>query len=274
MVFTSKFQTKRRGKLDRIKKLRLRPIVDLKVGTILPHYEITKCEACNQAKVGNKEFPTLQKALNSIESPEETIITLLTDVNLGESNLTLDTNTNVVLDLAGHKVTSRNFDGTIYLEGALTVQDSSENETGVIENLYPKGMGIYFNKSGVLKLEGGTIKGYSALYNWSNTPAPFVIMNGGTLKGSWYGISYLDAANIIINNGTIQGGVMAFNNWGKSKHSFYIGESSYIKKGALLHNGVAKKYDATENIVIVKNQYEIVNPFFKHSTITSSFSLA
>ncbi|ACL75523.1 hypothetical protein [Ruminiclostridium cellulolyticum] len=260
--------------MDKIKKLRLRPIVNFKVVTILPEKENAICGTCNQAKVGNKEFPTLEKAIYSIDSPDKTTITLLTDVNLGKSTLSLGINTNIVLDLAGHKLTSTNCDGTIYLEGALTVIDSNEKETGVIENLYPKGMGIYFNRSGVLKLEGGTIKGYSALYNWSNTPAPFVIMNGGTLKGSCYGISYLDAANIIINNGTVQGGVMAFNNWGKSTHSFYIGESSYIKKGALLHSGVAKKYDATDNIVVVKKQYEIVNSFFTQNTISSSFSLA
>ncbi len=260
--------------MDKIKKLRLRPIVNFKVVTILPDYLVNIRATRNQAKLGNKEFPTLEKALDSIDSPKETTLTLLTDVNLGSSTLTLGINTNIILDLAGHKITSTNCDGTIYLEGALTVKDSSEKETGVIENLYPKGMGIYFNRSGVLKLEGGTIKGYSALYNWSNTPAPFVIMNGGTLEGSWYGISYLDAASIIINNGVVQGGIMAFNNWGKSKHSFYIGESSYIKKGALLHNGISKKYDATENTVIVKKQYEIVNSFFTQSNITSSFSLA
>ncbi|HEX2927133.1 MAG TPA: hypothetical protein VHP38_12895, partial [Ruminiclostridium sp.] len=108
----------------------------------------------------------------------------------------------------------------------------------------------------------------------SFSKAPFVIMNGGTLKGSWYGISYLDATNIIINNGVVQGGVMAFNNWVKSTHSFYIGESSYITKGALLNDGVTKKYDATDNIVVVKKQYEISSSFFKQSTISSTFSLA
>lgn len=260
--------------MDKIKKLRLGPIVKVKVVTILPDDGITICATCNQAKIDSKEFPTLENALYSIKSPEETKITLLSDVNLGDSTLILGTDTNIILDLAGHKITSTNCDGTIYLEGALTVKDSSEKETGVIENLYPKGMGIYFNRSGVLKLEGGTIKGYSALYNWSDTPVPFVIMDGGILKGSWYGISYLNATNIIINNGVVQGGVMAFNNWDKSTHSFYIGESSYITKGALLHDGVTKKYDATDNIVVVKQQYEIVNPFFNQSNISSSFSLA
>lgn len=254
--------------MDRMRKLRLGPILKVKAVTILPDKEITICATCSQAKIGTNEYLTLEKALYSIDSPEETTITLLSDVDLRNSTLFLGANTNITLDLAGHKITSRNCDGTIYLEGVLTIKDSSENGTGIIENQYPKGMGIYFNKTGVLRLEGGTIKGYSALYNWSDSSVPFVIMNGGTLNGSWYGISYLNAKNIIINNGIVQGGVMSFNNWDNSTHSFYIGESSYITKGALLHSSISNKYDATDNIVVVKQKYEIARSVFNSRSVS------
>lgn len=172
---------------------------------------INTLKASKQASINGVCYATLQEAINSICSTEETLITLHSDVYLFNRNIYICQNLNVVLDLAGHVISSYNGDGTIYLEGSLTVLDSSISCSGLIENTYSNGIGIYFYKSGTLNLFGGTVKAFCSLYSWNEFFSPDVTIDGGTLEGESFGVSIRNIENLRIIRGIIRGNILSFN---------------------------------------------------------------
>ncbi len=199
-------------KLLKIKKLQVNSIFKLK--TTGPGSAISNYGNIYQAITGIDKYITLKDAIAAAQPAEKTLIKLLSDVYLHDSSLNIGQGKNIILDLAGHSITSRNEDGTIFLEGELTLTDTSQTQKGLIENTYPTGMGIHFYDLGSLNMCGGTVTGCCALYGW-NEFTPKVTIEGGTIKGKHFGISFRDSQNLIIKSGIISGGITAFNIWNK-----------------------------------------------------------
>lgn len=199
-------------KLIKIKKLQFNSIFKLK--TSMPDFTSSYVNIY-QAKMGSAKYVTLSDAIMCAKTSEKTLIKLLSDVRLYDSNINIGRGKNIVLDLAGHSITSCNEDGTIYLEGSLTLIDTSRNQTGLIENTYSNGMGIHFYKSGSLNVYGGTILGCCALYSWNEYFTPKVTIRGGIIKGKHFGVSFRNSENLTVKYGIISGGITAFNIWNK-----------------------------------------------------------
>ncbi|WP_051572311.1 hypothetical protein [Ruminiclostridium cellobioparum] len=163
-----------------------------------------------QVSVNGVYYTTLQEAINSVSTSKETLITLHSDIKLFNRNIYICQNQNIVIDLAGYNISSYNGDGTIYLEGSLTVLDSSSTRSGFIENTYSNGIGIYFYHSGALNLYGGTIKASCSLYSWNEYYSPRVIIDGGTIESKCFGVFIRNIENLKIRRGIIRGGVSSF----------------------------------------------------------------
>ncbi len=127
--------------------------------------EISVLEVVNVAKVSSStiedtEYTSLPKALEAITGEEETTITLLANVSIGENiePLEIENGKNIILDLAGYTITASN-ENVIENNGHLTVKDSSkiETEVGTGTIIGSKGAIILNNESGTLKIESGII---------------------------------------------------------------------------------------------------------------------
>lgn len=184
-----------------------------KIKTISPARTILKPSKKKQAAIDGIVYYSLEAAIRSVNTTEPKVIKLLSNVNLHNSSIYISRRKNIILDLAGFRITSHNNDGTIYLEGSLTIQDSSSAKSGLIENTYTNGMGIYFYRSGCLNQYGGTIRGYCALYSWNDFFSPVVTIDGGIIDGKYFGISFRNIENLTVKRGIIRGGVMACNVW-------------------------------------------------------------
>lgn len=135
------------------------------------------------AQIGSETYVTLQEAIDAVPESTETKITLIGDVNGGElantstdieAVITIPTDKNIVLDLAGHtisaslKTNSSNYakKHVVLNNGILTIRDSS-NGTGKIINTNESSHGCTRTVKNVagamLKVEGGTISSAGAV---------------------------------------------------------------------------------------------------------------
>ena len=174
--------------------------------------------AQNVAQIGTKEYATLQAAVNDAATTEQTVVTLINDVDLTTgSNLEVHKWQNIVLDMNGHSIKGANADyKNICVSGKLTLKDSKENSTGKIYAETPYQDGVYdkplveVNNDGVFVMESGHINSVlagnhqfviGAYYNST------VIINGGTIESGWYAINGSNDeyhnTTITINGGTL-----------------------------------------------------------------------
>ena len=79
-------------------------------------------------------------------------MTLLGDITL-TTQTTISSGKSIILELNGHTLSS-NVTYTIYNSGTLTIQDSSADGSGKVENTNANGYAVYSNKS--LTITGGT----------------------------------------------------------------------------------------------------------------------
>ena len=128
-------------------------------------------------------FPMNALAAGEGEMPEvaDGVITLTEDVTLTEV-YTVATETELTIDLNGHKITNAASQHTIVNNGTLTIRDSSEGKTGVVDNV-SHGKGALVN-NGTATLESGKLTrsaeaGTSATENGGNSW--YVVDNHGTL---------------------------------------------------------------------------------------------
>lgn len=101
------------------------------------------------ARVGDKTYSSVGDALK--ENPAGTVV-LVADVT---ENVVIDGNMSVALDLAGHTLTNAG-GHTITNNGNLTVVDSSEDKTGVVDNITHGRAAIYNNAGATATLSAGT----------------------------------------------------------------------------------------------------------------------
>ena len=182
------------------------------------------------AEIDGEKYITLQAAVNDAAKGDK--IVLLTDIALAES-LVIDADDEIVLELNGKKLSGLSVEAAssyvVENKGKLTVQDSSEEETGLIttEALYPDTdwdsedpadqYPSYANNTisnrGVLILESGTIENTSpaggACYAIDNYDAGSITVNGGAVSDTNYpAIRMFAGSESVTNSVTITGGTV------------------------------------------------------------------
>ena len=175
--------------------------------------------AQNVAQIGTKEYATLQAAVNDAATTEQTVVTLINDVDLTtDDELVVSKLQNIVLDMNGHSIKGANADDkNIWVSGGkLTLMDSKENSTGKFYAETPYKEGVYdkplvrVDNNGEFVMESGHIYSVSAgnlqfvigAYNYSK-----VTINGGTIESGGYAINgsndEYQNTTITINGGTL-----------------------------------------------------------------------
>lgn len=172
--------------------------------------------AQNVAKIGTKEFATLQNAADAATGGQT--VTLINDVDLTTgSNLEVHKWLKIVLDMNGHSIKGANADHkNICVSGKLTLMDSKENSTGKIYAETPYQDGVYdkplveVNNGGEFVMESGHINSVSAGNHQFVIGAYYnskVIINGGTIESRGYAINgsndEYQSPTITINGGTL-----------------------------------------------------------------------
>lgn len=133
------------------------------------------------AKVGDEYYKTLQNAITVANNNNQKII-LLDDV---VESVVVYGHQTVTLDLYGHKLTNEAGKHTITVNGTLTVQDSSESKTGMVDNVSHAKAAVYNEVGATTTLNGGTYtrsqeNGISSSNNGGNSY--YTILNHGTME--------------------------------------------------------------------------------------------
>ncbi len=144
-------------------------------------------EMTGAAKIGDKSYLTLTDALAEVKDGET--VTLLN--NFTES-ITIPAGKSITLDLNGYTLTNKEGKHTIENYGTLTIVDSSEKKTGVVDNI-SHGKGALFNaEKATAVLNGGT-------FRRSAETGKFKDDNSGETESggnSWYTIANLGVMTI------------------------------------------------------------------------------
>ena len=121
-------------------------------------------------------------------------------------NVVIPAGKTVILDLAGKTITNVS-DHTIYNMGNLTIKDSSEQKSGVVDNITHARAAVYNEVGGVFFLDGARLarsleNGVSSSDNGGNSY--YVLLNHGTATLNGY-ISQDGAYSSLIENGWYNG---------------------------------------------------------------------
>lgn len=237
------------------------------------------------AKVGNTSYGTIEEACAVVMAGNDHKVTVLCDGNV---ETTVEVNGTLIFDLAGHTVQAappNNRAFYINEGGHLTIEDSSEAQTGLLESLSSSnGETIYFKGgNSSLTVNGGTVKspgkaigaagtvksGYSITINggkiWStgdtaislnaNAPVNFR-MNGGTIE-------LTDKYNkYAIYTGTYGSGTHTFKFMGGDVkcsaywYDLYISSGSGVNTVVNIASGVNLRCNTGDGITVNKNYSE------------------
>ena len=237
------------------------------------------------ARVGSTEYQTIEEACVAAMEGEDHKVTVLCDGNV---ETTVEVNGTLVFDLNGHTVQAappNNRAFYINEGGNLTIEDSSEAQTGLLESLSSSnGETIYFkggNSSltvnrGTIKSPGKVIRsagtvtsGYSITINggkiWStgdtaislNANAPVTFrMNGGTIELT---DKYNNKA---ISTGTYGSGTHTFTFMGGTVkcsaywYDLYISGGSGVNTVVNIASGVNLRCNTGDSITVNRNYTE------------------
>ena len=153
----------------------------------------------NVVQVGDKNYSTLQEAINNANENET--VKLLQDT---QENITIPSDKNIVLDLNGKVIDGgtdtkdengkvvENNKATILNNGTVTIKDSSAEQTGTIKRSDENIGGYYvIDNQGTMTIESGKVYNNTANSNGSS-----LIRNGGNSSNT--------ANKLIIAGGTIE----------------------------------------------------------------------
>ena len=151
------------------------------------------------AQIGDTTYATIQEAIEAVGT-DQTTIKILRNVTYTaqDTEIIIPNTKNIKLDLNGYKVTSSITEKVTQNEGILEIIDTSEGQTGTIvtnEETTIK------NISGAqLTIRGGTIENRTkqAIYNEGE-----VVIAGGRVSSSMYGIYNAGNGNIEVRGGTV-----------------------------------------------------------------------
>ena len=178
------------------------------------------------AQIGDKKYATLTAAITAASANDT--VTLLSDVT---ESITVENGKNITLDLNGKTLTNKADKHTITNNGTLTINDSSNDKKGTVDNVSHQKGALVNDEGATATLNGGTFmrseeKGnFKMLSNEtvSNDNSWYTIQNLGSMtinqnvtvenKG-WYSSNIVTggekctaAATLIINGGKFSGGV-------------------------------------------------------------------
>lgn len=220
----------------------------------------------------------LTNALKNAEDDEETTITLSDNI---KGDFTVAENKNIVLDLNGHKITNES-EHTITNNGTLTIKDSSEGKTGIIDNVTHARAAVWNN--GIAVLEGGTYtrslengqskedSGNNSYYNIVNHNH-MTIESGVTVKqdgnfssmieNGWYNGNENKEKTpsiMIIEGGTFSGGLNTVKNDDYGELTINDGTFSNISQAAFLNWNTATinggNFEVNDNAeAVIMNAY-------------------
>lgn len=164
------------------------------------------------ASIGEEKYYSLKETIAACESVGEAItITMLSDYEQWES-LTISNEKNIILDLNGYKITAHS---EFVNEGEFEITDTSENQTGTIEEksnraILNKENGIFTLSVGTILLNSTTLS-KCAIYN---TDQASININGGTIEvnnskasGNQYIIYNISTGDIEITGGELKGDI-------------------------------------------------------------------
>jgi len=181
------------------------------------------------ASVGSKQYGSLQAAIDAATAGQT--VTLLTNLDLSATGLTIAKDKAVTLDLNGKtlKVANTN-SGNIKVFGKLTLQDSTDTDkngtgTGKVwtETSYISGKQdkvlIAAIDGGTFIMESGLIDAASSIADNANNGQfavsvqnenadATVIINGGCIKAGWYAIAGNGQDTTYNGNITVNGGIL------------------------------------------------------------------
>ena len=140
------------------------------------------------ATVGGVGYKTLQEAIDAAEAGQT--VTMLSDVTITGQQLVIENDKQLTLDLNGKTLKISSYTvakDQVLVKGNLTIQDSSESETGTICSNYSGTAGLVVSVAagGKLTMEGGTIttEGMDGAGNALKIASGAKVeMSGGTIR--------------------------------------------------------------------------------------------
>lgn len=159
------------------------------------------------ARIGEREFTTLQKAANAAANAatdaEKTVVLLMSC----EQSATVSND--MILDLAGQTLT-----GTLAIvSGELAVTDNSKEQTGKIANSEDAVYAIEVNNGGTLTVEGGTIASPNDYTIMAYAGATVNIQGGAVQNSGRYAL--YNSGEVFISGGTVSAGSFTLHNFGE-----------------------------------------------------------
>lgn len=181
------------------------------------------------ASVGSKQYGSLQAAIDAATAGQT--VTLLTNLDLSATGLTIAKDKAVTLDLNGKTLKLANTNsGNIKVLGELTLQDSTDtakNGTGTgkvwTETPYISGKqdkvlvaaidgGTFIMESGLIdaasSIADNANNGQFAVSVQNENADATVIINGGCIKAGWYAIAGNGGDTTYNGNITVNGGIL------------------------------------------------------------------
>ena len=168
----------------------------------------------NAAKIGETEYETLTAAVAAVKDGET--VTMLKDVT---ESVEIAADKNIILDLNGKTLTNTDGKHTIENNGTLTINDSSNDKTGTVDNVIHARGALVNHEGAVATLNGG--KFYRSL-EAGNSPdnnggnSWYTILNQGTMtindgatveNGGCYSANIRTDSELTVNGGTFKGGI-------------------------------------------------------------------
>jgi hypothetical protein len=168
----------------------------------------------NAAKIGETEYATLANAVAAAKKDDT--ITMLGNVT---ESIVIENGNTITLDLNGYTLTNTDGKHTIENNGTLTINDSSNDKTGTVDNVIHARGALVNHEGAVATLNGG--KFYRSL-EAGNSPdnnggnSWYTILNQGTMtindgatveNGGCYSANIRTDSELTVNGGTFKGGI-------------------------------------------------------------------
>ena len=166
------------------------------------------------AKIGRTEYATLTEAVDAAQ--EGDTIEILSDVT---ESIEIAADKNITIDLNGKTLTNTDGKHTIENNGTLTINDSSNDKTGTVDNVIHARGALVNHEGAVATLNGGKFHrsleaGNSPDNNGGNSW--YTILNQGTMtindgatveNGGCYSANIRTDSELTVNGGTFKGGI-------------------------------------------------------------------
>ena len=168
----------------------------------------------NAAKIGETGYATLANAVAAANANDT--IEILSDVT---ESIEIAADKNITIDLNGKTLTNTDGKHTIENNGTLTINDSSNDKTGTVDNVIHARGALVNHEGAVATLNGG--KFYRSL-EAGNSPdnnggnSWYTILNQGTMtindgatveNGGCYSANIRTDSELTVNGGTFKGGI-------------------------------------------------------------------